>query len=193
MKFLFLIAVAAFLVSCGGGQSASDALSKLDSISNSLNDQLDDMSTTDKYTSEDGRFKVNFPGTPKVESQDIPTEVGNIEMKSFTYEKSATEVYMIAYSDYPSELVKQSDPDAILTGAKEGALTNMGATMDSEEKITMDGNPGYQFKAVKDSYYMVYKIFLKENRLYQILMMRDGSFPSQEAVDSYIGSFELID
>ena len=192
MKLLFLALAAAFLVSCGSSESATDALSKLDSISKSLEDQTSDL-VSDKYTSEDGKFKVNFPGTPTVASDNIPTEVGNIEMKSFTYEKSATEVYMIAYSDYPSELVKQSDPDAILTGAKEGALNNMGATMETEEKISMDGHPGYIFKAVKDSYYMVYKIFLKDNRLYQILMMRDGAYPSQEAVDSYIGSFELID
>lgn len=191
MKLLLVVVAAAFLVSCGGGQSATDALSKLDSISNALNEQTSEISA-DKFTSVDGKFKVDFPGTPTEESKDIATEVGNIEMKSFTYEKSATEVFMIAYSDYPSEMVKQSDPDALLKGAKEGALSNMGATMESEEKITLDGNPGYLFKAVADTYYMVYKIFLKDNRLYQILMMRDGSYPTQEAIDSYIGSFELI-
>ena len=191
MRLFILMAAVTLLMSCGGGQSATDALSKLDSISNSLNDQMSDMSS-EKYTSEDGKFKVNFLGTPTVEKKDIPTEVGNIEMTSFSYEKSATEVFMIAYSDYPSEMVKASEPDVLLNGAREGALSSMGATMESQEKITLDGNPGYQFKAVAGTYYMVYKIFLKDNRLYQILMMRDGSYPSNEAVESFIGSFELI-
>ncbi len=192
MKFLLVIVAAALLVSCGGGKSASDALSKLDSISNALNNQASALNT-DKFTSEDGKFKINFPGTPKDTLQYIPTEVGNIEMKSFTYEKSATEMFMLAYCDYPSELVKQSDSETLLQGAKEGALNKDGAaTVDLDEKITVDGNPGHFFKAYKGSFYMVFKIFLKENRLYQILMIRDGSYPSQDAIDSYIGSFELI-
>lgn len=188
MKFLSLLVIAALFVSCGGNSSNLDALNKLDSLSKSLNEN----SAIEKYTSVDGKFKIAFPGTPTLGSEAIPTEVGNIEMKSFTYEKSATEAYMVAYSDYPSELVKQSDPETLLTGAKEGALTSQNATMDSEEKITLDGNPGYYFTAKKDSYYMCYKIFLKENRLFQILMIRDGAYPSKEAVDEFIGSFELV-
>lgn len=188
MKLFSLLVIAALLVSCGGNKSNLDALNKLDSLSKSL----DESSSGEKFTSEDGKFKISFPGTPKIESQAIPTEVGNIEMKSFSYEKSVTEAYMVAYSDYPSELVKQSDPETLLTGAKEGALTSQSATLEKEEKITLDGNPGYYFTAVKDSYYMCYKIFLKDNRLYQILMLRDGAYPSKEAIDEFIGSFELI-
>lgn len=183
MKFLPLFLIAAVLMSCGGSQSSLDALGKLDSLSKSLE--------STKYTSPDGTFKINFPGTPTVESQNVPTEVGNIEMKSFTYEKSATEAYMVALSDYPSDIVAASSPDSLLQGAKEGALSSQGATLEFEEKITLDGNPGYFFKAKKDSYYMCYKIFLKNNRLFQILMLRDGSYPSQEDITGFIDSFEF--
>lgn len=183
MKFLPLFLIAAILVSCGGSKSSLDALSQLDSLSKTLE--------STKYTSPDGSFKINFPGTPTVASENVPTEVGNIEMKSFTYEKSVTEAYMVALSDYPSELVAASSPDSLLQGAKEGALSSQGATLESEEKITLDGNPGYFFKAKKDSYHMCYKIFLKENRLFQILMLRDGSYPSQEDITGFIDSFEF--
>lgn len=189
MKHLLFILIIALFASCGGGSSSLDALKKLDSLSKTL--ESDIVADIPKFNSEDGNFKVNFPGTPKIESQDIPTDIGPIEMQSFTYEKSATEVYMIAYSDYPSELVKQSNPDDLLTGAKEGALTSQGAELESEEKITFDGNPGYFFKAKTGTYFMIYKIFLKENRLYQILMIRDGNYPSQESIDNFIGTFEL--
>jgi hypothetical protein len=189
MKFLSLLAMAIVLMSCGGNKTNLDALNKLDSISNALKESS---TNTEKFSSVDGKFKIAFPGTPVLSSENVPTEVGNIEMKSFTYEKSATEIYIIAYSDYPSELVKQSDPETLLNGAKEGALTNQQATLKSDEKITLDGNPGYYFTAVKDTYHMCYKIFLKENRLYMMLMLRDGDYPSKDAIDGFIGSFELI-
>jgi len=188
MKLLSLLLIAALFMSCGGNKTNLDALNKLDSISNTLNES----SSISKYTNEDGNFKIAFPGAPTLASENIPTEVGDIEMKSFTYEKSVTEAYMLAYSDYPSEIVKQSDPETLLKGAKEGALSSQQATMETEKKITIDGNPGYYFTAVKDSYYMCYKIFLKENRLYQILMLRDGAYPSKEAIDEFMGSFEFI-
>jgi hypothetical protein len=189
MKFLSLLLIAALFVSCGGNKKNLDALNKLDSISNALKESS---ANAEKFTSIDGKFKIAFPGTPALTSDNVPTAVGNIEMKSFTYEKSATEIYIIAYSDYPSDLVKQSDPETLLNGAKEGALTNQQATLESDEKITLDGNPGYFFTAVKDTYHMCYKIFLKENRLYMMLMLRDGASPSKEAIDAFIGSFELI-
>ena len=153
---------------------------------------LKNSSSIAKYTSEDGKFKIAFPGTPTLASDTVSTDAGIIEMKSFTYEKSATEEYMVAYSDYPSEIVKKSDPETILKGAKQGVISSQNATIEKEEKITLDENPGYYFTAVKDSYHMCYKIFLRQNRLYQILMLRDGAYPSKEAMDAFMGSFELV-
>ena len=183
MKFLPLFLIAAILVSCGSNQNSLDALAKLDSLSKAM--------TVTKYTSPDGSFKISFPGTPIDTSQNVQTDIGMIEMESYTYEKSATEAYMVALSDYPSEIVAASSPDSLLQGAKDGALSSQGATLEFEEKVTLDGNPGYFFKAKKDSFYMCYKIFLKGNRLYQILMLRDGSYPSQEDINGFIGSFEF--
>lgn len=187
MRLLNLLLIAIIAVSCGGNKNSLDALSKLDSLSKSLETPI----TSDKYTSPDGSFKINFPGTPTDTSSIIKTDAGNIEMKSFTYEKSVTEAYIVTYSDYPTEMVKASTPDALLTGAKDGALE--GSILDSEEKITLKNYPGYNFKAYKESYYMCYKIFLKENRLFQIMMIKDGKYPLQEDIDAFMNSFELVE
>lgn len=191
--FNLLVAVSMLaLFSCGGGESTEDALRKLDSLNKSLDESMNTDASAGKYTSEDGKFKINFPGTPTVTSEAIPTEVGNIDMKMFTYEKSATEVYMVAYSDYPSALVEASDAATLLEGAKSGAVSSQGAVIEEENAITVDGNPGILFKAKAGSYYMYYKIFLVSNRLFQLVILRDGNYPEPEAVESYIDSFELI-
>ncbi len=203
--FLIAFAIASFLISCGGPSSSdldkalndlnklSENLDSLDKIDNVTADDETTSSSDDKFYSKDGHFKINFAGEPEVSNEPIPTEIGNIQMYMYTYEKSATEVEMLAYSDYPSEMIKASNPDDLLIGAKNGAINNLGATITKEEKIDFDGNPGYQFKADNGSYYVDYKIFLKGNRLYQIAIMRDGSAPTEEAVKNFIGSFELTD
>ena len=200
---IIALAMIGFLASCGGSSSsdldkALDDLNKLSESLDSLGDvdytETDNNTTSDdKYYSKDGNFKVNFTGEPKVSNEPIETEIGNIEMYMFMYEKSATEIEMIAYSDYPSAMIEASNPDDLLVGAKNGAINNLGAKITSEEKIDFDGNPGYIFNGDNGSYYLYYKIFLKGNRLYQIAIMRDGSTPTDEAIKNFVDSFELTD
>ena len=78
------IAASMMMVSCGG-----------------------DSLTSEIYESEDGRFKINFLGaTPTVSQQAVPTELGDIEITMFIYEKSITEAYVIGYNDYPSAIIE---------------------------------------------------------------------------------------
>jgi len=146
------------------------------------------------YESEDGRFKINFYGEPTKSSKAIPTEVGDVEMITFLYEKSVTEAYMVAYSDYPSKLIENSPVDVLLDGAKNGGVSNLGITIfEFEKNLKIAGNPGRHFKGNNgSSIYVEWKLFLTGNRLYQIAILRDGSYATQERTDDFFGSFELI-
>lgn len=147
----------------------------------------------DSFKSEDGNFTIKFMGTPKESSEMVPTEVGDIEMTTFMYEKSVTEAYMVAYNDYPSEMVKKSSVDALLDGAKNGSSSSMKIThFDIDENIEIEGCPGRHFKGYGGSIYVEYKLFLKENRLYQIALLRDGSYATKERSDEFFGSFHLL-
>ena len=195
----FVIAVlfisSLFVVSCDEPSDA-EVEAQADEIMDALNDAMDNMednTASDKFHSADGKFKVNFSGTPDVSNESIPTEVGNIDMYMFMYEKSVTEAEMIAYSDYPSEMVAMSNTDDMLQGAKEGAVSNLGAIITEEKEIMYNKHKGLEFKANSTQFYVNYKIFLVNNRLYQIAIMRDGSYASKANVDKFFNSFELIE
>ncbi len=199
LAYLLPLLFAGFVVSCGPSeadeQAMEDAFSELESALDELDemDMSDEMSTGgETFESADGHFKIFFQGAPTISDETVPTEVGNIEMKTFMYEKSITEAFMVAYSDYPSALIELSDPQTLLQGGKDGALGSLGiSTLDEEREIELDGNPGLYFKGNNSSYYVVYEVYLVDNRLYQVAILRDGSYPSQEDVDSFIGTFEL--
>ena len=38
-----------------------------------------------------------------------------------------------------------------------------------------------------------YQMYLVQNRLYQIGIIRDGSYATQDRVDTFLGSFEFTD
>lgn len=194
-KLFTFFALSIFILASCGGPSVND---ELNDALNDLQEDLENVDVADAlgdastFVSDEGNFSINFPGTPTEETQSVPTEVGNIEMVTFMYEKSATEVYMVAYSDYPSALIELSNAKDLLGGAKDGALGTYGATVSTEKDITVDGNPGMYFKANSDSYYVTYEIYLVENRLYQIVILKDGAYATEDDYNKFTKTFKLL-
>ena len=189
------------LVACGGADNAeeiealnNDLLSAVDELADATEEEMaDEAEDSEMFHSEDGRFEIKFIGQPNENHDVIPTEVGNIEMTSFLYEQSVTEAYMVAYSDYPSELVAQSSVEDILVGARDGSSGNLGITsFDLDEKIELDGNPGMYFKGKSGSIHAEYKLYMVGNRLYQVAILRDGAYSLPERSDEFFNSFALI-
>lgn len=203
MKKLLIpvIAIIVTLTSCSSDFEESLGKSIDASIDEAMNEneyaaaeEVKEESSANIFSSKDGRFKINFSGEPKESSDIISTEAGDIEMTTYLYEKSVTEAYMVAYNDYPSELVKNTSIDVMLDGAKDGSSSSMGITIfDLEENLKIEGNPGRHFKGNNGSYYVEYKLFLKGNRLYQIAIIRDGSYATEERTKDFFGSFKLIE
>jgi hypothetical protein len=170
-----------------------DLLSAVDELAEATEEEMAEESAGDLFHSEDGRFKINFPGEPTASSDIIPTEVGNIEMMSFLYEKSVTEAYMVAYSDYPSQMVEASSTRDMLVGARDGSSGNLGiVSFDLDKEVELDGHEGLYFKGAAGSIHAEYKIFLVGNRLYQIAILRDGGYSKPERADEFFNSFELV-
>lgn len=206
MKTLLTTCIlASMLMSCVGTDNLNDLANELEKAGDELEAKTNEIAeealetmeevSSEIYESEDGRFKINFLGaTPTITNEAIPTEVGNIEITMFMYEKSATEVYIISYNDYPSDIIELSSIDDLLAGGKDGVVSSMGITQfDLEEEVSLDGNPGLHFKGVANTFHIEYEMYLVKNRLYQIGILRDGSYAAQDRVDTFLGTFELTD
>ncbi len=180
------ITLVTFTAGCAPGSGGKNAAAKASS------DTTTAPVSGDRFNSEDGKFKVHFEGKPNITSEKVPTAVGDIEVHMFLYEKSATEIYLVGYSDYPSELIKKSNAAEVIKGAQGGVVEKLKAKITEEKKISVGGNDGIWFRANSDQYYITYKLFLSGNRLYQIGMIRDGSHVSDEAVKSFMDTFELL-
>jgi hypothetical protein len=206
MKTILTTCIAASMVmaSCGGGDSLTAELNNLaneletnnKALEGSIEETAEEATIPSEiYESEVGRFKVNFLGAaPDVSTQSIPTELGDIEITMFLYEKSITEAYIIGYNDYPSAIIEAGSTDEMLAGGKEGVANSMGITQfDLEEEVSLDGNAGLHFKGVAGALHIEYQMYVVGNRLYQIGIVRDGSYAKQDRVDTFLGTFELTD
>lgn len=186
--------IGAMLLSCGAEVKVEGAVDESKKeLSHEVDNVIEESSSNGLFKHEDGRFEINFMKAPKIESQNVPTEVGDIEMVTFMYEKSATEAYMVAYADYPSAIIEASETEELLKGGKSGAAQSLGINEYSEEKeISMHEFPGLHFKGKSaNGTYVVYDIYMVNNRLYQIAILRDGSYPSEESISNFNGTFDF--
>ena len=150
------------------------------------------------FVSEEGKYSINFPGTPKEQRQNIPVEgMGEIEMVAMMYEPSQQKVFMVAHADYPEAMVKaakKADKNAvssIVENAKQGAVGQMKLKISKEDKITVQDNTGISFVADNGEIHTQYQIFLVGNRLYQLAILSQGKAVTEAEATPFFSTFKL--
>lgn len=145
------------------------------------------------FVSDDGEFSVVFPGKPEESVEKMETEVGDVETYIFLYQDAENVAYLLSYADYPEKLVTEDSADEMLGGAVEGQLSTLGAgpVVDEKKEITVDGYAGFYTKAYGNGVYSVSKTVLADERLYQMIIMGNGKYVSQEVEDAFIGSLKI--
>jgi hypothetical protein len=151
--------------------------------------------TLEEFSSEAGKFSISTPAVMEETQQSVQTPVGPINIHTFTAE-SDNAAYVVAYSDYPPEIVAQTDPTMLLDSSRDGALNNLGGTLVSEEVIDLEGNPGRSLvidtaTETGDKATINSRIYLVENRLYQVLVVTPEGKEGKVDSASFLESFDL--
>ena len=146
------------------------------------------------FRSESGGFSVMIPGKPDESTRKLDTPRGKIDLHLFTAQKS-NRAYIVSYSDYPDEMVKQNSPEKILDGSRDGQVRSMGKLI-LEKNISLDGNPGRELVVegkTSDGHDASSKtrIFLVGNRLYQVIFAAPKGEASSSEMDDFLESFKL--
>lgn len=151
--------------------------------------------TLDTFSSEIGAFTIAAPAPFEEVQQSVETPVGPVDIYTFTAETNHS-AYVVAFSDYPIEMVDQSNPESLLNSSRDGAINNLGGTLVSEEMIEVSGYPGRSLviaaqgptnqPATINSH-----IYLVDNRLYQILVVSPDNQKSTLKPQTFLESFKL--
>jgi hypothetical protein len=147
---------------------------------------------TATVVAEKGYFKLKFPGEPTRSSDIVETEAGDITMVTYMYEESSTRVYILAYSDYPADLVEASNPDDLLEGGREGAMESLQlGGVETLTNITLQGFPGQEFTGNNGNFFVRYNIYMVNNRLYQLACLAEGGYSNEKTFSKFVKSFKV--
>ena len=146
------------------------------------------------YTNEDGGFAIDFPSPPIITIDSFNTQLGKVVMYSFLVESSLSNAKMVTYSDYPISTQYIKDPYKFIDGAKLGALKSLEINdVIVDKRIELDGIPGVEVIGQNGQQLLIhYKLFLKENRLYQIGLLKEGDMEETQDELEFIKSFVLL-
>ena len=147
------------------------------------------------FSSESGQFEIAAPAPFEETQQSVETPVGPVEIYTFTAETENT-AYVVAYSDYPAEIIEQTDPQALLDSSRDGAVSNLGGTLVSEEVIDLAGNPGRSLVISaaanqEQAATINSRIYLVDNRLYQVLVVAPEGEETPDDASLFLDSFDL--
>ena len=154
---------------------------------------------TSATTFPESGFSANFPKAPTVQKQTFTSPMGEIPMTLYLCD-AGDYMVMVSENSFSAEAaanLKKTGATALLKGSKDGALKNvaqqLGGTFKSTEEENYLFNNKYSALKVSgkiDEVDVKANYILKDNRLYQILVI--GDISSAPAAN-FIASFKLID
>lgn len=145
-----------------------------------------------KFFNQDGQFKIEFEKDPTVYAQDIPYENGKIRMHYFIYEKGVNLIFCISYADYPPEALKGKVPTDFLSNLLVTFIDSKQAGLEIQKQIMVNNYPGIYFKAANSDVFIYGQYVLKQNRLYQLTVTKEGSYHNEAESNAFLQSLELL-
>jgi hypothetical protein len=145
-----------------------------------------------EFVGPDGDFSVQMPAAPQEQVDEYETDSGKITVHMNGASVGGMD-YIMAYSDYPAELVAAKGAAGILQDARDGAVTNTKGSLVTEQALDMNGNPGLflQVGSPDGKGLAQAKLFLVGNRLFQIFVAGPKENAETEDVQFFLDSFML--
>jgi hypothetical protein len=149
----------------------------------------------EKFTSANGKYTATFPSAPKEFSTadgDVNPGMGKYKYFSASLEINKDTAFMVMYHDYPQNTLKD-EAQIVLERVKEGSKGEKGRVVEDREiALGNDKVPGRAFIINQGAYHYRARIYLKDLRLYQVIVVgKTKEDVATPAADKFMDSFEI--
>jgi hypothetical protein len=143
-------------------------------------------------------FAVTSPSPPAFSEEPVSTSNGPVPARRYTIGIGEDGAVIIAIMDIPAltkDSLKHMDAAAIqarLQGGKGGLIKAVNGKLLTERDVTTGGTTGVQFEVSMSAGIMKVRIFLANERLYQLIAVRPAEMKSSPDEDRILDSFRLL-
>ena len=152
-----------------------------------------------EFVSDEGGFKIKFPGTPVKKTSTIDTPAGQILMTKLSASSSVA-TYAIAFMDFPAAVTDPLELKIRYDGGRDAVLRGMpGSTLVDEKDMYFGDRFGREFVVEDSAVTATYRVFLVQQRLFEIVVFtrRLGKAPEQvrsnykKTIEDFFNSFVI--
>jgi hypothetical protein len=149
-----------------------------------------------EFKPKNGNLTIKMPAKPKDQKpQDITYPGGKSKLYMYILEvEGGKGAYMVAYNDFPADLITDEVAEAALDGAQKGAVTNVkGKLIGTPKKITLQKKyPGRDFTfEVAGIGQARARVYLVEGRLYQTAVFGSEELIKSAETKVFLDSFKV--
>ena len=148
-----------------------------------------------EFKPKNGNLTIKMPGKPEAQKpQDIAYPGGKSKLYMYILQVNGGKgAYMVAYNDFPSDLITDEVAQAALDGAQEGAVKNVKGKLLSTKKITLQKKyPGRDFTfEVAGLGQARARVYLVEGRLYQTAVFGSEELITSADTKTFLDSFKV--
>jgi hypothetical protein len=150
-----------------------------------------------ELTVHEGGFSILMRGQPQYVRQTLDTPAGKMEAHLYAAE-GPNAYFAIGYSDYPLALVLGGSAQELFAGVRDTWVRRLeGRLVSQDDRISAGKYPGYAFSAVGRAKgadaILDARLYLVDQRLYQIVAITRRHEVAQGVVNRYLDSFRLIE
>jgi hypothetical protein len=143
-------------------------------------------------------FAITSPSPFTFSSEPVTGPSGPMDSRRYTLGLDDSDAVVIVILDIKASIkdsVARLDEASLLArlqGGKTGLLKAMGGKLISERDITLAGHIGLQFETTSNVGIMKVRLFIANDRLYQMIAVRPASVKSSADEDRVLDSFKLL-
>lgn len=145
---------------------------------------------SETFTSDEGRFRVDFPAEPERRSQNVGAGESRMELVAFTAADGDGQVFSVAYADYPQDMA--TDPKELLDSAVDGAASSTGGSVTSREQSTYQDNEAIEYLIDGADSQIRARAVLAGSRLYILQVVRQEDPVQASRFETFAGSLQIL-
>jgi hypothetical protein len=149
-----------------------------------------------RFSSEEGKFSVRFPGAPEETKQIQKSPIGEVEERIFSVNVDIQTVYAVAYCDsskFTEAAITKNAQDFLRKSQSITVAKQMGQTVFQQE-MKISNFPAREYEYVaggKANFSVRVRLILVGSRVYQILAIFLTANPHPVARAIFFNSFQL--
>jgi hypothetical protein len=151
---------------------------------------IDDVPVITQITVEEDLFRVNFPETPE---KSIDSADRAVQYMVSQYGDSVR--YSLYYRDYKPQTIESLGEQKFLENQKRQVIEThefTPAEIQENKPVDLQGYKGFWLRAgSKSKFFLVYVIYMVENRVYQLSISNINRYPTSKEIDDFFKSFQL--